>query len=151
MSDMDSGPEGPATPPTQPDTMGLGTTSMGMAPNVAAGVSYILTWITGLIFFLSEKQNKFVRFHAMQAICLGILSAVLWVVYSFLIMGALATATAAPNAAAGGIGIFGVIFMLIWLAFFVLWIVCLVQAFTGKWFKIPIIGDLAMKWSGGTP
>jgi uncharacterized membrane protein len=158
MSEMDTGPEGPATPPPtqpaqpmQPDTMGLGTTSMGMQPNVAAGVSYIAGWLTGLIFFLMEKQNKFVRFHAMQSICLGVLAVALSFVYSFLIAGAMATATAAPNAAAGGLGIMGMLFMVIWLAFFVAWIICLVQAFTGKWFKLPIIGDLAMKWSGAKP
>jgi len=154
MSTMDSGPEGPTTPPTQPtqaDTTGLGTSSMGMAPNVAAGCAYIVTWITGLIFFLSEKQNKFVRFHAMQAICLGVLAAALGFVYSFVIAGAAATAMASPNAAAGGMGIMGMIFMLIWLAFVILWVICLIQAFGGKWFKIPVIGDLAMKWSGASP
>jgi len=153
MSQMDTGPEGPTAtpPPAQPDTMGLGTTSMGMQPNVAAGVSYIFGWISGLIFFLMEKQNKFVRFHAMQSICLGALAAVLWVLYSILVVGALATATASPNAAAGGLGIMGMVFMLIWLAFFVLWVVCLIQAFTGKWFKIPVIGEMAMKWSGANP
>ena len=163
MSTMDTGPDGPTTtptqptepvqpmPPTQPDTMGLGTTSMGMQPNVAAGVSYIFGWLSGLIFFLMEKQNKFVRFHAMQSICLGALFAVIWFVYSFLVAGAIATATAAPNAAAGGLGIMGMLFMLIGLAFFVVWVICLIQAFSGKWFKIPIIGDMAMKWAGATP
>jgi uncharacterized membrane protein len=160
MSQNMGGPEGPMTPPesttpsapTMPpahtDPSGLGTTSMGMAPNVAAGCSYIVTWITGLVFFLSEKQNKFVRFHAMQAICLGVLAAVLGFVYSFLIVGAAAAASASPNAAAGSVGFMGLIFMVIWLGFFVLWVVCLIQAFGGKWFKIPVIGDLAMKWSG---
>src|SRR5436853_7023740 len=46
----------------------LGPTSMGMQPNVEAGLSYVFFWVTGLIFFLMEKQNRFVRFHAMQSI-----------------------------------------------------------------------------------
>jgi uncharacterized membrane protein len=41
---------------------------MGMQPNVAAGWSYVFGWISGLIFFFLEKQNRFVRFHAMQSI-----------------------------------------------------------------------------------
>ena len=45
----------------------LGPTTINMEPNVAAGLSY-LTWIAGLIFFLVEKQNRFVRFNAMQSI-----------------------------------------------------------------------------------
>ena len=43
----------------------LGPTSMGMQANVAAGLNYLFGWIGGLIFFLGEKQNRFVRFHAM--------------------------------------------------------------------------------------
>ena len=45
----------------------LGTTSTGIQPNVAGLLSYLLGWVTGLIFFLIEKDNKFVRFHAMQS------------------------------------------------------------------------------------
>lgn len=156
MTENMGGPEGTPqapqqpSPMQQPDPMGLGPTSMGMAANVAAGCSYLLTWITGLIFFLSEKQNKFVRFNAAQAICLGILSAVLGFLYSFLVVGAAAAAATASSsaAAAGGMGLMGLVFMVIWLGFFVLWVVCLIKAFTGKWFKIPVIGDMAMKWAG---
>jgi uncharacterized membrane protein len=46
----------------------LGKSSTGMQPNVAALLSYVLGWITGLIFFLIEKENKFVRFHAAQSL-----------------------------------------------------------------------------------
>lgn len=145
---MGGGPEEPTPPQSQPDPMGHGTTSMGMAPNVAAGCSYLLTWVTGLIFFLMEKQNKFVRFHAMQAICLGALAAVLGFVYLFLVAGAVVASSASSTAGGGSMAIVGLVFMLILLGFFVLWVVCLIQAFTGKWFKIPVIGDLAMKWSG---
>ena len=40
-----------------------GPTSMGMQANVAAGLSYVLGWITGIIFFFTEKTNNFVRFN----------------------------------------------------------------------------------------
>jgi len=43
----------------------LGKTSTGIQPNVAALLSYVLGVITGIIFYLLEKENKFVRFHAM--------------------------------------------------------------------------------------
>ena len=45
----------------------LGKTSTGIQPNVAGLLSYVLGWLTGLIFFLIEKENKFVRFHALQS------------------------------------------------------------------------------------
>lgn len=119
-----------------------GPTSTNMDPNVAAGLSYVLGWITGLIFFLIEKQNRFVRFNAMQSIvlygattifyiALGILSTAL--VYAVPILGCL----------------FGLIEGLVGLGVFVLWIICLINAFQGKYFKIPVIGDYAERWSGG--
>jgi hypothetical protein len=45
-----------------------GPTSMGMDANVAAGLSYLFSIVGGLIFYFGEKQNRFVRFHAMQSI-----------------------------------------------------------------------------------
>ena len=46
----------------------LGKCSINMQPNLAALLSYLLGFVTGLIFYLIEKDNKFVRFHAMQSI-----------------------------------------------------------------------------------
>ena len=42
-------------------------TVSGLDANVAAALSYALGWITGLLFLLTEPQNRFVRFHAMQS------------------------------------------------------------------------------------
>ena len=46
----------------------LGKTSLGMEANVAGLLSYLLGFITGIVFYVLEKENKFVRFHAMQSI-----------------------------------------------------------------------------------
>jgi len=43
-------------------------TGTGLEPNVAGLLCYVLIWVTGLIFYLIEKENRFVRFHAMQSI-----------------------------------------------------------------------------------
>ncbi|HEY1354253.1 MAG TPA: DUF4870 domain-containing protein [Ktedonobacteraceae bacterium] len=116
----------------------LGPTSMNMEPNVAAGVSYIVGWITGLIFFLLEKQNRFVRFHAMQSIILSVAATVLTIVLdgfslvlSFTFLGCL----------------FVPLLSLVGIGFFVLWLICLINAFQGKYFKLPIIGDMAERWA----
>src|ERR1700726_175023 len=107
----------------------LGPTSMGMQANVAAGLSYIVGWVTGLIFFLSEKQNQFVRFNAMQSI---LFSGGLTVLY--IIIEVLTFVFAAAN-----IGILalllGCLFWLVGLAAFVVWIILLINAFQGKKFK----------------
>jgi uncharacterized membrane protein len=55
-------------------------TSTGLEQNTAALLSYLFTWVTGLIFYLLEKDNKYVRFHAMQSIFFGIAMVVAGVV-----------------------------------------------------------------------
>src|ERR1041384_1132778 len=50
----------------------------GLDPKLAAALSYI--WIVGLIFFFIEKENKFIRFHALQSILFGIANSVIMVV-----------------------------------------------------------------------
>ena len=42
-------------------------TSTGIRPNSAAWLCYLGWWITGLIFSVMEKENKFVRLHALQS------------------------------------------------------------------------------------
>lgn len=116
----------------------LGPTSMNMDANVAAGLSYILGWITGLIFFLMEKQNRFVRFHAMQSIILAVSTTVLFIVLDVLSVALVFTFIGC---------LFTPVLSLVGIGFFVLWLICLINAFQGKYFKLPIIGDMAERWA----
>jgi len=120
----------------------LGPTTLNMEPNVAAGLSY-LTWIAGLIFFLMEKQNRFVRFHAMQEMLLTAAWIIVQIVLSIIfgILGSISVTLALISTP---------ISSLIGLAAFVLWVICIVNAFQGKYFKIPFIGDYAERWSGAS-
>lgn len=160
-------PQGPQPPPgspppnwqqppgqaPNPDPYGLGPTSMGMAPTAAAALSYVFGWVTGLIFFLSEKTNKFVRFHAMQSIMLSVAATVIviiWYVIVFMVFAGSAATTSGAVAAGAGT-IFLIMSCLMWilmLGFFILWLICLIQAATGKWFKIPFIGGFAARQAG---
>ena len=123
----------------------LGKSSTGMQPNVAALLSYVLGWITGLIFFLIEKENKFVRFHAAQSIIVSGALFVFYIVISVLI-GIFATI---------GLGILIHLLVLInglvGLLGFVLWILLMVKAFQGEMFKLPIAGDMAEKMAEKAP
>ena len=97
----------------------------GLDQNVASGLAYVLTFITGIIFLLTDKRPE-VRYHSMQAILFG----VVWLVISL----------------AGryiGIGLLGLLFWLASIAMFVLWIVLMIQGFQGNHFKLPVLGDLA--------
>ena len=122
-----------------------GPTSMGMDANVAAGLSYLFSIVGGLIFYFGEKQNRFVRFHAMQSILFNAFWIVLFVVF-FTVQSILyATIILAPLAL-----VLTCLTFLLPLAIFVLWIVLMVYAFQGKYFKLPIIGDYAEKYAAPT-
>ena len=109
----------------------LGKTSTGIEPNVAALLSYLLGWVTGLIFFLIEKENKFVRFHAMQSIIVFGGLTIFNIVFS-MILSILRIYYG-----------FYFIFQLVWLAAIALWIVLMIKAYQGETFKIPVAGEIA--------
>lgn len=100
-------------------------------PNIMATVAYVLSFITGIIVLaMGAGKDRFVKFHALQSIFLGLA----WLVGSV------------------GIGILSSLRFLGFLGWFqALWglallgisVVCAVQAFQGKWFKLPVVGDLA--------
>jgi uncharacterized membrane protein len=118
----------------------LGPSSIGMDPKVSAGLGY-LVGILAIIFFFMEKQNRFVRFHNLQAILLGISLFVAWIVLTIL-----GVATAFASGTLSGL-IFGLGSLVVWGGGFVAWLVGMINAFQGKYFKLPVIGDLAEKWS----
>ena len=103
------------------------STSTGLDQNLAGMLCYLVGWITGLIFILIEKDNKFVRFHAMQSlITFGGLTAL------FIVLGF--------------IPIIGwMLFPLVAIVQLVLWVLLMVKAYQGEQFKLPVIGDLAEK------
>ena len=114
-------------------TTNVGKCSLGMDANVAALLSYTLGLVTGLVFFLLEKDSKFVKFHAMQSIGASIAWCILSVVLGFVPVigwGLL------PFANLAGIAI---------------WVVCMVKAYQGQTFKLPVIGEIAAQQSGGAP
>jgi uncharacterized membrane protein len=102
-------------------------TSSGMDQNVAGLLCYVAGWITGLIFFLIEKENRFVRFHAMQSIITFGGLTVLFIVV-------------------GMIPFLNLILVpVLALLQLILWIVLMVKAYQGQLFKLPVIGDMAEK------
>ncbi len=103
----------------------LGKTSTGMQPNLEALLCYLLGVITGIVFYIVEKDNKFVRFHAMQSI---VTFGAIWVA-SFVL---------------GFIPVLGwIVAGLLGLVSLVLWIVLMIKAFQGEKFKLPVAGDIA--------
>jgi uncharacterized membrane protein len=93
--------------------------------NLMAAASYLLGFITGIIFLLIEKQSRFFRLHSMQ---------------STIFFGGIFIA----NIVLGFIPILGwLLGLLLSFAAFIRWIVLMWKAFQGEMYKIPKIGDLA--------
>jgi uncharacterized membrane protein len=101
-------------------------TSTGFNANVAAALSYLVGFVTGIIFLVIEKENKFVRFHAMQStlVFAGIV-AVDILLQIVPILGALV-----------------VIFVVIPLSA-ILWLLLMFKAYQGQEFKLPLVGQMA--------
>ena len=101
-------------------------TSSGFDANLAAALSYLVGFVTGIIFLLVEKENKFVRFHAMQStlVFVGIV-AVDILLQIVPILGALV-----------------VVFVVIPVSA-VLWLLLMYKAYQGEEFKLPLVGQMA--------
>jgi uncharacterized membrane protein len=102
----------------------------GLDQNVAGLLCYLFGFVSGLIFLLIEKENKFVRFHAIQSIGFNILVVVFWIIAVILAF----------------IPVLGwIVDILIWIGIVILWILLMYKAYKGEKFKLPIIGNFAEK------
>ncbi|HUP01793.1 MAG TPA: DUF4870 domain-containing protein [Gemmatimonadota bacterium] len=108
----------------------------GMDPRLAGLLAYLVPPITGIIFYLIEKRQAVVRWHAAQSIVFGVAWIVLWIVFSVLSM-VLST-----------IPILGwIITLLIWVVLFigglVLWVICLIKGYSGEIWRMPFLAQYA--------
>ena len=101
--------------------------SGALADNVASGLAYI-TIIPAIVFLLVDpyKNNKTVKFHAFQCLGLAVTMFACGIVMIIPILGWI-------------VGILG------YLACGVMWLICIIKAFSGGKFKVPFIGDFAEK------
>lgn len=98
-------------------------------------MAYLFGILGGIVIYLIESKNKFVRFNAMQSILLGaayIVIMVAWVVIQIILPDVLGC-------------LIGMVMPVVGLAYFVLSIVLMIKSYQGEKFKLPIIGDMAEK------
>jgi uncharacterized membrane protein len=131
--------------------MDTGKSALGLDGNVAAALGYPIG-IIAIISLIMEKENRFVKFHALQSLLLHVgmivLMIALWIIGIILLVGGAAAAAATESGAVGGL--VGMLFSLLWLVFIVVYILGLVlsavKAYQGAMFKLPILGNMAEKW-----
>lgn len=109
----------------------------GLDENVAALLSYIFGWVTGLIFLLIDKRPN-VQFHARQSITtfggLTVIHLLLLPVFGLSLLA--------------GWGIFAMLTWLVDIIGVVLWVVCMIKAYQGVRFRVPVAADLSEKIFG---
>lgn len=104
----------------------INKTTIGMDENLAGALAYVLGWISGGALLVLERENQFVRFHAMQSVVVFGSLCVLWFVgLSIPLFGWILSFMVIPVVSAG------------------LWLVLLYKAYTGQRFKLPVAGDFA--------
>jgi uncharacterized membrane protein len=132
-------------PPPPPSEREVNASTLDLPSNIAAALACV-PLIGGIIFYIMEKRDGFVRFYAMQSIIFGGAWFLFNVVYAII---------HAIFANVPGIGVFlaflwGLVGMVVHLAFVVLWVVATIKAFTGVRWEMPYIGPAARKQTEGS-
>ena len=103
--------------------LSMAKTSLGMDENVEGLLCYVLGWLTGIIFLVAEKKSKFVKFHAAQSLITFVGLTVLAFIFVWI-----------PP--------------IVWaidVISFILWALLMYEAYQGKMYKLPVVGDYAEK------
>ena len=107
------------------------STNTGLDPKVSALLAYLLSIVGGIVFYAISKDS-YVKFHAMQSILFWVASAIIYAI------------------------LFAISFAVFYLSFitwiievglFAVWVLLMIKAYQGEKYKLPIIGDMAEKYS----
>jgi uncharacterized membrane protein len=132
--------------------MDTGKSALGLDGNLAAALGYPIG-IIAIICLIMEKENRFVKFHALQSLLLHVafivVAIAVWIIGIVLLIAGMAASAATNSGAAGGL--VGMLFGLIWLVVIVAYIggliLAAVKAYGGNYFKLPVIGNMAEKFA----
>ena len=102
-------------------------TSQDFQRNLAGLSCYLLGWVTGIVFLIAARKNPFIRYHALQSIVtFGLITLVAIIFAAIPVIGWILT------------------WILLVLAA-VPWILLMVKAGQGQWYKLPLTGNIAGK------
>ena len=112
----------------------------GLSPNGAAALSYVLGPITGIMTMVLERENKFVRFHALQSTLFILMLWIVWWGFSLLrlVLTSLPWFIGSLFGFLLGIVAFAAILAYLAIKLFLIW-----KAYKGATYKIPVFGQVA--------
>jgi len=103
----------------------------GLDPKVSALLAYLLGIVGGIVFYAISKDS-YVRFHAMQSILLWVAIVVFYFILFFLSLA---------------LPFIWVIDWILYLAVFAVWLLMMIKAYQGERYKLPVLGDMAEKYT----
>ncbi len=121
-----------------------GKTSLGLDSNLGAMLCYIanivccLGIILSVVFLITEKENRFVKFHALQSLFLFVVYAALAILVQIIGL----VLRIAVGLILAGLMTWG-LWAIVTLVVVILWVWAGIKAYSGQWYKLPGIGDLA--------
>ena len=132
--------------------MDTGKSALGLDGNLAAALGYPVG-IIAIICLIMEKENRFVKFHALQSVLLHVgfmvLAIAVWIIGFILAIAGMAAAAATDSGALGGLVgmLFGLVWLVVILAYIAGLILSAVKAYQGIEFKLPVIGNIAANFA----
>lgn len=104
-------------------------TALGVGENVVGALAYLLGWVTGIVLLLIEKENEFVRFHALQSVIVSGVFTVASIIADSISIRALGVSLSA----------------VVTIGWIITWLLLMYQALNGVRYKVPYAGEYAEK------
>lgn len=117
--------------------------TFGLTEKAAYILIYLFGWLSGLIFYFSEKEDKQIRLHSLQWLIFSAAFCIVMIILS-IIFGAITAATILSGGL-GGLIILSLIDWILWIGYVVIMILGIVKAINGNIIKIPVAYDMAQK------
>lgn len=124
-----------------------GKTALGLDKNVGSLLCYLpicgISLIYSIIVIVTDKENRDVRFHAFQSLLILVATIVIGIAVG-IVLGVIMYVS--PTAGA----LLGFLVQIVFLiAILGAYIMCMIKAYGGQMYKLPVIGDMAEKWANG--
>lgn len=132
------------------DNPSAGKSALGLDANVAAGLAYLpvcaINLIMSIIILATDKTNKLARFHAVQSLLLLGAAIVIGVpLYIIMFVGIFVDAAIGLPIISG---LSSLVLLVFGLGILIFLVIACIKAFGGEVYKIPVIGNMADKYSG---
>ncbi len=122
----------------------MGRSSVGLDENIAGALCYLLGVVTGVVFYLIERDSRFVRFHAVQSIVVfgGVLVIQMVLAAAGVILGTIPVLGAVLS-----LIFVGLLSTLVSIAALALWVVLMYKAYRGERWRVPVAGGIAERYA----